>query len=178
MFLFLTLASKLQSFFSLLLSRSLNPHNSHFHSQICNEIKLIHLHPQPATSLSHAIFIFKLASQPHPSLTPDLESYDTHHTGTPNLQSPTLDLGNQSGSHLPLSHPTLNRVTTHTRYDFFFLSIFVFIFFNICSVILCICWYILTKKSEFELRVVFWLIFFCIKKSVILCILWTLCNLL
>jgi len=40
-----------------------------------------------------------------------------------------------------------------------FLSISVFIFFNICFVILCICCYILTKKLEFEHSVYFWLIF-------------------
>jgi len=75
--LFLTLASTgLQPSFSLILSRSLTIHISHFHlhAQICNcnKIKLIHyLHPQGATSLSHTIFIFKLASQPHPSLIPE-----------------------------------------------------------------------------------------------------------
>jgi hypothetical protein len=130
--LFLTLASTgLQPSLSLILSRSLTIHISHFHlhTQICNcnKIKLIHhLHPQPATSLSHTIFIFKLASQPHPSLTPEYPTLNhmthtipTHWTS----RVRTPDLANQSGSHLPLSHPILNRVTIHTRYDFFFLSI-------------------------------------------------------
>jgi hypothetical protein len=129
--LILLASTGLQSSFSLILSHSLTIHISHFHvhAQICNcnKIKLIHhLHPQPATSLSHTIFIFKLASQPHPSLTPEYPTLNhmthtipTHWTS----RVRTSDLANQSGSHLPLSHLILNRVTIHTRYDFFFLSI-------------------------------------------------------
>ena len=77
--LILLASTGLQSSFSLILSHSLTIHISHFHvhAQICNcnKIKLIHhLHPQPATSLSH-------------TRVPDLKSYDTHHTDTLNLQS-------------------------------------------------------------------------------------------
>ena len=86
------------------------------------------------------------------------------------LQSPNL--ANQS---LLLSHPNSNRVPTHTRYDFFFLSISVFFFF---LHMLCDSVYLLVypyKKIRVWVFCVFWLIFFCINKSIILCsvcILW------
>jgi hypothetical protein len=45
----------------------------------------------------------------------------THHTGSPNLQSPTQDPVRQSP---PSLTPDLE--SCHTRYGFFFLSIFFF----------------------------------------------------
>ena len=78
--------------------------------------------------------------------------HDTHHASTPNLQSP--DLANQS---LPSLTPDLESChNSHHVWFFFYQSLF---FFNIYMLYdLCICWYILIKKSVFELRVVFWLI--------------------
>jgi len=117
------------------------------------------------------IFIFnsnKLVSQPHPSPTRAWVAWYTPHWHTEPPESKS------SKPVTSLSHTRPWIVSQLIPCMIFFLSISVFIFFNICSVILCICWYILKKSSGILVRVVFWLIFFYIKKSVILCVLWIL----
>jgi hypothetical protein len=83
------------------------------HSQVSNKIKLIRLHLR-SPDFSHI-------SLPH--------RHDTHHADTPNLQSPNL--ANQSP---PSLTPDLE--SCHNSHQvWFFFSVNLCFFFNICSVI-------------------------------------------